>query len=582
MDIVHDGGTAMRKGSSIVLLAWLIILMAAPPSARPQQGSVSAVNPPHASPADPGARDDSRAGAGAEAVEKLERDFNEALAAVEANHADGGRMDYTSVFKSAINGMLQSLDPHSKFYDAEDYREWVAHQRFQYCGIGATIGYRGVGERVNTYVIDTFQDSPASRANLRYGDRILEVDGLAAPDKYSNEVRERIRGRCGSVVRLKVERAATGRADSVEITREVMHQPSVPDAYLVRPGVGYVLMNGGFVFTTPDELQAALRFLKERGATSYIIDLRDNRGGHVYEAIRVADMFLPRGQVILSLKGRIGGLSHTYAAANAAPDLSPLVVLINRNTASASEIVVGALQDHDRALVVGENSFGKGLVQNFAVLNEGLGLNITIARYYTPSGRSIQRDYTSVGYYDYLNPSGAAPPEGSSGQERQAGTPARTDSGRAVYGGGGIRPDVAVAPRLVTPEQQRLMDSIFLFTRELVNGRVEGLGAYKIQRPIDYGHLLQPTDFPVGEEVYQSYKRYVTTQAALGVGAARLDEERDFILRRLRYEIVTASYGTVTAMQALESDDPQLKRAIEEIPRAGEFALSFARRYNLH
>jgi len=575
----------MNKRRLVVPLIWLIILMASASSAYSQQRDISAFNSPRSNaPGSPSVPGNSPDGAAGEALEKLTQDFNEALMTVQSHHVDGDQMNYASIFKSSINGMLQSLDPHSKFYDAGDYREWLAHQRFQYCGIGATIGYRAIGSRVDTYILDTFQDSPASRANLRYGDRILEVDGLSVPNRASSEVREHIRGRCDSVVNLKVERAATGATDTIKVSREVMHQPSIPDAYLVRPGIGYILMDGGFVFTTPDELQSALRFLKELGATAYILDLRNNRGGHVYEAIRVADMFLPRGQVILTLKGRIGGISHTYSAANAAPDLSPLVILVNRHTASASEIVVGSLQDHDRALVVGENSFGKGLVQNFAVLDEGLGLNLTIARYYTPSGRLIQRDYTNVSYYDYLSRGDAELAGGTSGQRQQAaptGPSSRTDQGRPVYGGGGITPDVAVLPRLMTPEQQQLTDSIFIFTRELVNGRVAGFDAYKVQRPIDYGHLLQATDFPATEALYKSYKRYVMTQN-LNIKEDRLDAEHDFILRQLRYEIVTAAYGTTAALQALEADDLQLKRAIDEIPRAREFAQTFTRRCNLH
>jgi carboxyl-terminal processing protease len=343
-------------------------------------------------------------------------------------------------------------------------------------------------------------------------------------------------------------------------------------------------MNGGFTFTTPEELQSALRFLRERRATAYILDLRNNRGGQVYEAIRVADMFLQPDQVILSLKGRIAGINHTYTAANTNPDLSPLVVLINRHTASASEIVVGALQDHDRALIVGENSFGKGLVQSFIKLDEGLGLNLTIARYFTPSGRLIQRDYATMSYFDYFKKGKSEPDDDSDGEDRRTDlsrTLSRTDSGRPIYSKGGITPDRVAPPRVITSEQQLLLDSIFLFVRELVNGRIKGFNAYQVGQSIDFGHVLQPADFPVTEALYKDYAEFMTTRSALNITSFQLERERDFIKRQLRYEILTAAYGSNTALQALNDDDPQLISALEGIARARELTERAMRRANV-
>lgn len=505
----------------------------------------------------------------------IEQDFAEALSIVEENYVDGNRLNYNNLIKSSIIGMLRSLDPHSNYYDRREFEELRNDQRSEYYGIGASIVDRRVGNQTDTYILATFENSPAALAGLRFGDRIVAVDGQPMRGRPSAEVRDRIRGPRGTVVKVTVERAATGRIETVEITRDAVAQPSVPDAYMIRPGVGYVDMTRGFNVTTAEELEEALERLRQRGMNGLILDLRNNPGGFLDQAIRVAEKFLSDGQVILTQKGRNLTADRTYRATNNAPDMTPLVILISRGTASASEIVAGAMQDHDRALIVGENSFGKGLVQSIIPLDYGAGLTLTSAKYYTPSGRLIQRDYSNSSYYDYITRGGVgnqdeeAPPT-----TKPTGPESHTDTGRPVYGGGGIMPDELVKPRLIKPEQQRLIDPIFAFVRELVNGRIAGFESYRVQRPIEYNHELQPTDFPVTDALYNAFKSFVANNPAYKNLASLVEPNQDFVRRQIRFDIVTAAYGTTAASRVYVADDPQVTRAIELLPRARELAMA--------
>jgi carboxyl-terminal processing protease len=508
----------------------------------------------------------------------VERSFNEALSVIEENYVDGNKLDYNSVYKSSIIGMLRTLDPHSNYYDRKEYEELRTDQRSEYYGIGASIGNQRTADQNDTYILSTFEESPAARAGLRFGDRIVAVDGINMRGKTSLEVRDKIRGPRGSVVSITLERASTGRTETVEITRDAVAQPSVPDAYLLRPGVGYIDMRHGFNYTTTDELQAALDFLHAKGMQYLVLDLRDNPGGFLDQAIHVAEKFLQSGQLILSQKGRDRRLDRSYESDNEQPDMTPLVILVNGNTASASEIVAGAMQDHDRAIIVGETSFGKGLVQGIFPLEAGAGLTLTTAKYYTPSGRLIQRDYSNGGFYDYITRGGSIRQDGEEEQQKPTGPASRTDTGRTVYGGGGISPDEAVKPATVTAAQARLINPLFFFTRELVNGRISGFDAYKVQGPIQFNHKLQPTDYPVTDALFKAFKDYVAKDTTLKMTPQFLDRNRSFISQQLRYNILTAAYGKVTADEVLVIDDPQVAKALESLPRARELAQSAAAR----
>lgn len=520
-----------------------------------------------------------------DATSNIERDFAEALTLVQENYVDGGKLDYGTVFKSSIIGMLRSLDPHSNYYDRKEFEELRTDQRSEYFGIGASIGNRRAGGKVETYILATFPSSPAALANLRYGDRIVEVDGQSMRGRTSDEVRDRIRGPRGSQVSVIVERAAAiGKTEKILITRAAVPQPSVPEAYLIKPGVGYIAMSRGFNYTTADELQQALDKLHAQGMTSLVLDLRDNPGGFLDQAIRVADKFLQRGQIILTQKGRLRSSDRPYRAENANPDATPLVILVNRSTASASEIVAGAMQDHDRALIIGEPSFGKGLVQSIIPLEYGAGLTLTSAKYYTPSGRLIQRDYANTGLYDYMirgiNRLGEEekteePPQKPAGEET------RTDTGRVVYGGGGIAPDEVVKPRLFNPlVEGRLIDPVFAFTRELINGRIPGFDEYLVQRPIEFNHNLESTEYAITDDLFGAFKTYVAKTPSFKTYASLVERHKDFARRQIRFEIVTAAYGSDTAVRVFKVDDPQIVRAVESMPRARQLSMAAMRGRN--
>jgi carboxyl-terminal processing protease len=506
----------------------------------------------------------------------VKSDLSEALSVIQDNYIDGKKLDYNSIFKSSISGMLNVLDPHSTYLDAADFAAFKTEQRSQYFGIGATIGDLHQGDQINTYIRATFQGAPAARAGLRFGDKIVAVDAQSMKGKNYSEVRKFLLGPLGTVVKVTVEHAATGQTETVTITRDAVSLPSIPQAYMVRPGVGYVAMTGGFNTTTADEFQTALQDLHSRGMNMLVLDLRGNRGGLLIQAVRVANMFLQRGQLIVTQKGRIRGSTEPFAALNDSPDPIPLVVLVNGETASAAEIVAGALQDHDRALIVGESTFGKGLVQLPIQLEYDSALLLTIAKYFTPSGRLIQRDYSNGGVYDYYTRGGI-----SNNKEATPALPvgpeSHTDTGRAVYGGGGIAPDEIAKPIKTTLAENRLVDPIFAFALELTTGRVAGFENYKVQRAIEYDHDLQSTDFPVTEALLKELTRFVASKPVFKATPEQLDRMRPYVEKQLRYDLATAAYGSMTALQVLNESDPQIARAVDAMPRARELALAARR-----
>jgi carboxyl-terminal processing protease len=492
---------------------------------------------------------------------------------VQEHYIDGNKIDYNAVYKSSIMGMLRVLDPHSNYFDKEEFDEMKTDQRSEYFGIGASIQNYVIGESVDTYVAATFQNAPAARAGLRFGDRIDAVDGLSMHAKSSAEVRDKIRGPRNSHVKLTITRADTGKSDTVEIVRDAVPQPSVPDAYMLRPGVGYIDMTRGFNYDTAEGLQSALDFLHARGMNSLVLDLRNNPGGFLDQAIHVAETFLPAGQLILSQKGRNGANDHSYESRNPNPDRTPLVILVNDYTASASEIVAGAMQDHDRAMIVGQTSFGKGLVQSIIALDYGAGLTLTSAKYYTPSGRLIQRDYSDGGFYNYIYRGGTLRED----QSKPAGPASRTDTGRPVYGGGGITPDEIVKLKDLTRTERYLRDPLFFFSRNVATGRIAGLEKYKVDHAIEFGHDLDATDYPMNDAVFSAFQNYLAKDSKWKTFIPVLDRNRSFIEQQIRFQLATAAYGTVSALQVLTKDDPQIAKAVEIVPRARDLAMAATR-----
>ncbi len=512
-------------------------------------------------------------------IEKIESDLAEALTLIQDHHFSGSDLNYNGLFKTAIDSMLHTLDPHSNYFDAKEFEEFRTNQSSRYFGIGATINdlRDKDGKVIATYIKATFDGAPANRAGLRYGDKIVEVNGVSALGKSFPFVRDRLRGPRGTIAKIVIERFGTGKRETIEIVRDAVSTPSIQEAYLIRPGIGYIAMTGGFNRTTYDEFRQAMRKLKARGMRNLIIDLRYNGGGLVNQAYYVANTFLRDGQTIFTQKGRLKGAERSYPADNSNPDDTPLVVVVNGSTASASEILAGALQDHDRALIVGENTFGKGLVQNPFPLEYGSMLLLTIAKYETPSGRLIQRDYSDGNLYSYYTNGGSL--EETEKNKVPKGDERRTDSGRVVYGGGGIQPDVSIKPSTISAArnrfQRKLTDPIFAFALNVAYGKVAGLESHRADRSITYKHDLKDTDFPIDAKVYQAFRNFAVTK--YGIKASHLDGEKEFIQRVLRTELVTAAFGSRTAPQVFNDYDVQLKRAIELLPQAKQLALRGAR-----
>jgi carboxyl-terminal processing protease len=506
----------------------------------------------------------------------IKSDLAEALSVIQSNYIDGRKLDYNAIFKSSISGMLSVLDPHSTYFDPIEYASFRTEQRSEYFGIGATIEDLREGNDVNTFIRATFPESPAYRAGLRYGDRILAVDGNSMKGKTYPEVRKFLLGARGTTVRVTVEHPADHKEETVSIIRDAVSLPSIAQAYMLRPGVGYVGMTGGFNLTTMDEFEVALKELHSKGMNMLVLDLRGNRGGLLIQAVRVANTFLQRDQPIVTQKGRFRDSSQAYRAVNDNPDPVPIVVLVNGDTASAAEIVAGALQDHDRALIVGETTFGKGLVQFPFQLDYDSALLLTIAKYYTPSGRLIQRDYSNGGFYNYYFPGGLAA-EKQNQPNPQNGPESHTDTGRAVYGGGGISPDEVVKPGLITAAERHLRDVLFAYSLELTTGRVTGFESYKVQRAIEFDHDLASEDFPVTDALFKDLKRFAASKPIFKVSADQLDKSRSYAERQLRYNILSAAYGYRTATQVFNDADPQIARAVDAMPRARELALAASR-----
>jgi carboxyl-terminal processing protease len=500
--------------------------------------------------------------------ENISQDFSEAMKIIRENYVAGKQVDFNELTKSSITAMLRTLDPHSNYFDAQEYQELLTDQRSEYFGIGATIVNYGQGGEIETYVVSTFPDSPALRAGLRFGDKILTVDGEKMSGNSSSVVRDKVRGRKGTIVRLTVERADTRKIEAVEIRRNRVPQPSIPDAYLLRQNIGYIDLSAGFNYTTSEELTVALGDLRAQGMNGLILDLRDNPGGILEQAVRVAEKFIPKGEIIVSQRGRFSIDNRTWKSTNTNPEKIPLVILVNENSASASEIVAGALQDYDRALVIGEKTFGKGLVQSIINLPSGSGLTLTTAKYYTPTGRSIQRDYEHTNLYDYYNHK-----NGLSEKEKSK-SATRTIAGRVVYGGDGIEPDETVKSTEFTQTQSSLLDPIFFFARDLSSGRLRGFENFRLNLPVKYGQRIRPNSFEVSDEMFSVFKSFVLNNKNLNFSAGQIENEKAYISSRIRYHLATANFGVVAANQVLIEDDPQISKAVEALPRALQLAKS--------
>ncbi len=501
--------------------------------------------------------------------DKLFGDYIRGMEIIREHYVE--EIDYEPLTTAAVQGMLRTLDPHSNFYDRKSFEEMRMEQRSQYYGIGASIQQRFRG----VYIIEPFKDTPAARAGLRYGDQIVAIDGQNTESWNSDKVRDNLRGDLGTEVKVTVRRAGIDEPLTVTLERAAVDLPSISAYYFVRPGLGYIALSRGFHSTTSDELTTAMTNLKSQGMASLLLDLRGNPGGFLDQAIRVSDKFLHRSQTIVSVRGRTGRPGDKdWPAESGMPESFPIVVLIDDGSASASEIVAGAIQDHDRGLIVGQPSFGKGLVQTIYPLPGGAGLTLTTARYYTPSGRLIQRDYSNGSSYEYHFRRNANGNQDATQKPRN--DQRRTDTGRPVYGGGGIEPDIKLeAPAPTNAQNAIQMTGLFMFVRELMAGRVTAAPNFK-RNATEFDHQPHPGEFIVTDEIMKAYRDFmadfIPRNPDLGLTMAMVDENIPWQRQKIRQEALSAAYGVDTQKRMMTEQDVQLQRAIQEMPQSAQLA----------
>ena len=461
--------------------------------------------------------------------------------------------------------MLWTLDPHSSFFTRDEFRKLYEEQASQFYGIGVSI----LQHRDGVYIQSVIPNTPADRAGLRYGDRFLQVDGKDAREWSSAEVSKNVRGKGGTPVKVKIERAASNAPLDFEIVRGGVPLPSIRNYFMLPNGVGYIGLTGGFQETTSEELGEAVKELEKQGMKGLVLDLRGNPGGLLPQAIDVVSRFVPSGQTVVSVKGRARYAKTEALRARGGPiDNFPLVVMINGGSASASEIVAGAIQDYGRGVVVGTESFGKGLVQRVFQLPYDTGLTLTTARYYTPYGRSLQRDYSSGSIYDYYSHQDDANTSTDvDGKPKPVGSPVTTANGRVLYGGRGIEPDFRVPAIEYNALRFRINDAAFYFVRQLVAGKISGFENYKVERQ-DQSLTISPNAMPVSDKLFEAFRSYTVADKASGLTAEHLNAQVDFAKTRIREELATANYSNEAGIQVLLEVDPQILKAIEVMPDA--------------
>jgi carboxyl-terminal processing protease len=513
-------------------------------------------------------------------IEKVRGDYADALRVITDNYVTkfetkGGnsaaKNSFEKITEDSIQGMLWTLDPHSAFFTRTEFNKLNEDQSSRFYGIGVSI----VQHRDGVYVQAIIENTPAARGGLRYGDKFLSVDGKDAKDWTSQEVSKNVRGERGVPVKVQVERAGAKQPLEFEIVRDAVPFPSIRNTYMIRPGVGYIGLTGGFQETTDRELGESIALLKSQGMKQLVLDLRNNPGGLLPQSIDVVSRFVPRGEKVVSVRGRsrFARQQDYKSSGNDVQDF-PLVVVTNNSSASASEIVAGALQDHARALVVGERTFGKGLVQRVYDLPYETGLTLTNARYYTPYGRSLQRDYSAGSVYEYYTHGRQTRAEAEKEEAAPpTGTPVTTAGGRVFYSGSGITPDVKVSPQSFSAAKQRIAEAAFYFTRQLAAGQIAGLENYRVEKTV-FDHELRTTDFPITDEVLNAFRQFIAKDAAHGLQPDNLNGEIEFVKTRLRDEIITAAYAGEAGQQVLLGVDPQILKAIEVLPDSKKLAES--------
>jgi len=474
-----------------------------------------------------------------EDVNELLRTYSQVVSIAEENYAD--KVDPQKTVYDSIRGMLKTLDPHSNFFDPKSFAQFREDQRGNFYGLGITIAIRNA----KPTVISPIPGTPAYRLGIRSGDIIAKIEKASTDGLAIQDVVEKLRGPKGTTVNISVQREGIAELLEFAIVRDEIPHYSIPFTFFIRPKVGYIRIDT-FTETTEKEITDSLKKLGS-DLEGMILDLRGNPGGYLQAAIGVADKFLKNGQSVLVTKGRLASANHKYPAPRGTDSSNfPMVVLINSGSASASEIVAGAIQDHDRGLVLGETSFGKGLVQTVFPLSQGAGVSLTTAKWYTPSGRLIQRDYAHKSFYDYYY---------NKGKETAPTEITKTDGGREVYGGGGITPDIKIEIPKPNRFQTLLLSKSTFFS---------------FVRSYNAGHAGFDRSFEVNESILNDFRGFlVNSKNKIEFEEADFSANVDFIKRQIRYEYILANTNQEEAQRVFLEGDVQVAKALEVLPQAG-------------
>jgi len=490
-------------------------------------------------------------------IKQQYRLFSAAITAIEREYVEEVPSD--RLVYAAIDGMLKTLDPHSNFFDPRQYAQLRERQEGRYYGLGIQIQVLDGDITVNS----VFENSPAYKKGLRRGDIIARIEDEDAKGWTSEKAVSRLKGPKGTEVRIAIRRRGYDGLIDLAIERDEVNITTVRGAFMIDDRTGYIKL-GDFSETSDDEIGRALKDLSAKGMKRLLFDLRDNPGGPLDQAIRISNRFLDKGELVVYTDGRTANAKQEYFAEeeSAYTDI-PLVVLANRNSASASEIVAGAIQDHDRGLVVGETTFGKALVQSVYRITGSAGLALTTGRYYTPSGRMIQRPWDGT-FDEYLTYSLR---EQSAERQHSSSDMKLTDAGRKVYSGGGIEPDKFIEGPVEGFNPTRFGRSLYArqsfanfadqFTAE---GDTRMSAANKNKKRLAPG-------FQVTAAMLDDFKASLKQQRVT-IDEEAFAKDEAFIRAMIHYDIDVALFGIGEARRNLIGVEPQAQFALQQFPDA--------------
>jgi carboxyl-terminal processing protease len=488
--------------------------------------------------------------------------FSAALNAIETGYVD--KVESDRLVYGAIRGMLGTLDPHSSFFDPREYAQMRERQEGRYYGLGITI----VAVDGDITAQGVFEGSPAFKRGVRQGDVIARIAGEDAKGWTTEQAMRKLRGPKGTNIEIAIKRRGYEQLIPIEVTRDEVYIPTVPAYFMIDATTGYIRMQD-FGENTDRDVKHALHDLASKGMRRLLFDIRGNPGGPLDQAIKVANEFLPRGKMIVYTRGRVANSDQDYRATEDSEFTDiPIVVLANRNSASASEIVTGALQDHDRAYVVGETTFGKALVQSVYRISGGAGLALTTAHYYTPSGRLIQRpwDATFDEYLTYtLRDQDADRPHNPSDLKH-------TDAGRPVYSGGGIEPDTRVAGPNEGFNPSRVGRMLYArqeFASFAQNFSAQGDTRFSQQ---SNGRKVVSPDFVVDDAMLKDFREELRRDK-IKIDEDGFSKDLDFIRAMIRFEIDRVVFTLADARRHLNMVDPQAQIALGMFGEAQKLTL---------